>query len=251
MQDYEDLVQGAPAIAPSPARLTERVRSALHNRISTGQYPRRTRLPSERELAIEFNVSRPVVRSALARLRHDGLVESIKGSGTVVLREPASTPDAPGGGATVRDLQRCFEFRLLIEAEAAFHASLRAMPTLLDAIRGVLDAHDEALRRGETVRGQSFDFHRSVALASDNPYYVSALDFIADVPAFRIYLGRSYRVPDEHVRLAKVSSEHRHIFELIERREAGEARSAMRAHIESARDKFMECLPLVSPMPPG
>ena len=73
---------------------------------------------------------------------------------------------------------------------------------------------------------------------------MSALDLITNVPAFRIYLGRSYRVPDEHERLKKVSGEHRHIFELIERGEADTAKAAMRTHIEDARDKFMECLPL-------
>ena len=81
MQDADEPGRPEPLAprlaASSPVRLTEMVRSALHQQISSGQYPRRTRLPSERELAAEFNVSRPVVRVALAHLRSDGLVESI------------------------------------------------------------------------------------------------------------------------------------------------------------------------------
>ncbi len=40
------------------------------------------KLPSEYELCQQFQVSRPQVREALARLNHEGLVESIKGKGT-------------------------------------------------------------------------------------------------------------------------------------------------------------------------
>ena len=234
----------APPPAAAPARLTDFVHHALCDRINRGQYPRKTRLPSERELAADFDVSRPVIRAALARLRDAGLVQSIKGSGTIVVHETGFQSAAPEGGATVRDLQRCFEFRLLIECEAAYHAASRSPPLVLADVRNILDACDEARLRGQFEMGQSFDFHRAVAIASDNPFYVEALVQISRFTAFRIYLGRSFRVPDEDARLAKVSAEHRHILDLIERREAEEAKRAMRLHIERARDKFMECLPL-------
>src|SRR3712207_1624180 len=108
-----------PGLAP-PRRLTEMVHKALWERINRGLYPRNTRLPSERELAIEFDVSRPVIRAALARLREAGLVTSVKGSGTLVLHEPEPRIEATPPGTTIRDLQRCFEFRVLIEGEAAY-----------------------------------------------------------------------------------------------------------------------------------
>jgi DNA-binding FadR family transcriptional regulator len=230
--------------AAPPRRLTEVVHHALFERISHGHYPRNTRLPSERELSLEFDVSRPVVRAALARLREAGLVQSVKGSGTLVLHETASFPDIVPAGTTVRDLQRCFEFRVLIEGEAAYFASIRASAPTIARIREDIRASDAARLRGASEFGQSFDFHRAVAAASDNDFYVKALADICNVPAFRIYIGRSYKMPDEKARLSLVYGEHRHILGLIERREAEEARAAMRVHIERARDNFMECLPL-------
>lgn len=247
MRDRND-AGDAPAAGrsgfPAPARLTEFVLNALNERISGGQYPRRTRLPSERDLAIEFEVSRPVVRAALARLREAGLVESIKGSGSIVLREPASPLRMTNTGTRIRDLQRCFEFRLLVEGEAAYLAARRATPSLLDEIRQDLDSMAEALERGEAKRGDSFDFHRGIARASDNAYYLSALDLFSKEPAFQIYLHRSVGLPSAAAHVAKAADEHRQIFELVARGEAEEARIAMCGHIERARDNFMECLPL-------
>jgi len=107
-----------------------------------------------------------------------------------------------------------------------------------------LEASDAARLNGENKLGQSFDFHRAVAVASDNDFYVNALADVSKVQAFRIYIGRSFKMPGEETRLALVNDEHRHILDLIERREAEEARTAMRVHIERARDNFMECLPL-------
>ena len=95
------------------------------------------RLPTENELAVHFRVSRPIVRRALARLREDELVRSIQGSGTVVIYQAGDPASAGGNGmvqGSVRDLQRCFEFRLLIESEAAYLAALRHNPASLKRI---------------------------------------------------------------------------------------------------------------------
>lgn len=238
------LVAAGSVGSSPPRRLTEMVHETLCDRINRGLYPRSTRLPSERELALEFDVSRPVIRAALARLRDAGLVHSIKGSGTLVLHELSAQSDVASPGTTVRDLQRCFEFRVLIEGEAAYFASVRASQAALAEIKRAVDASDEARRNGETRLGQSFDFHRAVAIGSDNEFYVNALVEITKVPAFKIYIGRSFKSSGEQAHFSLVHDEHRHILDLIERREAEEARVAMRVHIERARDNFMECLPL-------
>lgn len=55
-------------------------------RIAAGDLPPGTRLPSERDLADEYRVSAPTVRSAIAVLRERKLVRTIHGKGTYVLR---------------------------------------------------------------------------------------------------------------------------------------------------------------------
>ncbi|MBE3576520.1 MAG: GntR family transcriptional regulator [Limnochordales bacterium] len=58
----------------------------LRHQITAGVLPLGGRLPSEREWARRFGVSRETVRQAIDQLRRDGLVESRQGSGTYVVR---------------------------------------------------------------------------------------------------------------------------------------------------------------------
>lgn len=56
----------------------------LRRQINTDQIPIHTKLPSERELCEQYDVSRITVRKALSQLAHEGLVRSIAGKGTYV-----------------------------------------------------------------------------------------------------------------------------------------------------------------------
>ena len=64
-------------------RVYEPVLRHRHRQIAPG-----SKLPAELELAALFDVSRPVVRQALDRLREDQLVDSRRGSGTYVRPSP-------------------------------------------------------------------------------------------------------------------------------------------------------------------
>lgn len=56
----------------------------LKERIETGVYRKGERLPTENELAKSYDISRHTVRQALVKLEFEGLIESIRGSGTFV-----------------------------------------------------------------------------------------------------------------------------------------------------------------------
>src|SRR5690606_35152563 len=64
--------------------LADRVYHIMHSRIANGAYAADHRLPSENELATELDVSRPVLRAALERLRGEGLIVSRQGAGSFV-----------------------------------------------------------------------------------------------------------------------------------------------------------------------
>ena len=72
--------------APSPHH--RRIAEALRRAIRSGVYPRGALLPSERELAEDFEVSRGTVRHALSTLRAEGVIASRRGARGVVLAEP-------------------------------------------------------------------------------------------------------------------------------------------------------------------
>lgn len=62
---------------------SERLRQHLVEVIDQGLEPH-SKLPTERDLATEFDVSRLTVRRALDRLEHEGLVYRVQGAGTFV-----------------------------------------------------------------------------------------------------------------------------------------------------------------------
>jgi len=240
---HEPTAKEAP---PHPVgRRTERVYQELLLGIREGRYRANSRLPTEHELAETFEVSRPVVRNALALLRREGLVRSVQGSGSIVLprHDPVEPMPEPSGGS-VRDLQRCFEFRLIIEGEAAHAAALRHTPQSLDRLSESIYAAHGATPPGPDRAFQTFDFHRAVALAADNAFFQQSLDLVEGSAGFRVYLSRRGRGTDSVSQVAQVNAEHIEIFRLIERRQAVEAREAMRSHIQRAYDHFMERVPL-------
>lgn len=62
----------------------ERITGWVQEEIESGRLRRGARLPSENELAEEFQVSRQTVRRALEELAENGIVEGRRGSGTYV-----------------------------------------------------------------------------------------------------------------------------------------------------------------------
>lgn len=80
-----------PLITPAAKEIATRV----FERIASGAYPFGTRIPAERDLAIEFNDTRATIRQALEFLATYDIVARRAGSGTFVsYRKPASKPVA-------------------------------------------------------------------------------------------------------------------------------------------------------------
>src|SRR3982750_85853 len=108
--------------ATGPAPLSLRLRRA----ILAGQFQPNERLV-EADLTSRFKLGRAAVRTALARLEQDGLVE----------REPVR-------GARVRSLSlaeaiEILEARAVLEGLATRHAARRATPTDVAALRATLE----------------------------------------------------------------------------------------------------------------
>lgn len=64
----------------------ERLRNILAERINTGEYPSGKKLPGDRKLSLEFNVSRGTVVESLELLVRERLIERIPCSGSFVIK---------------------------------------------------------------------------------------------------------------------------------------------------------------------
>jgi DNA-binding FadR family transcriptional regulator len=211
----------------------DQVYEALLTMLDQHPLERDTRLPGELELARRFEVSRPVLRQALARLRAEGRIYSRKGSGHYVGER--SRPDAPslnfGALTSVPDVQALLEFRLTIESECAARAALRRAPGERQEIRSRRRQYERAIGAGGLGIDEDIAFHLAIARASHNRFLTMTLVAIGEEARFGIRLVRSLSARPSASRLAEVCREHAAIEDAIAAGDAGAARTAMTAHL--------------------
>jgi DNA-binding FadR family transcriptional regulator len=224
------------------ASLAERVREQIVRLIERGEFPKNCKLPTEAELCARFGVSRPVIRAALAALRDQNYIRSAQGSGSHVIRGPEPGALRYPPVRTVADLERCYEFRIAVEAQTAHLAALRHTPKTLALIEEALHAADHAIELGAPELGAdlNFRFHRAVARATGNPFFVATLDSIPNLIGYGPVEVRNFGIADPIERMRAVGAEHRRLYELIRTRDAPGARAEMEAHIGAARLQMFE-----------
>jgi GntR family transcriptional repressor for pyruvate dehydrogenase complex len=225
---------------PKPASLVDRVFDRLSERINNGDYAPDAKLPGEHELAAMFEVSRPIVRDALGRLRKQGVVYARQGAGNFVATNARGTPAVGYAPVeTIADIQRCYEFRLAIEPVAAFYAAKRRDDTAVAEIAAALDQLQDATRHHLHRSDADFTFHKAVTDAANNHYYSSSMEALRQHVAVGMHLhGLSLLGPKQ--RLERVFDEHREIFEAIAAGDAEAASATMRHHLEGSRDRLFE-----------
>jgi GntR family transcriptional repressor for pyruvate dehydrogenase complex len=211
----------------------------LSQAIKSGSYAEDERLPTEHDLAAEFQVSRPVVREALQRLRDQGLIYSRRGAGSFVRQAGVRQPLGFGPLENIAGLERCYEFRLTLEPEAAAAAALRHDAEGLAEIDGALETMRDATVRDRHREDADFAFHSAIARASDNPYFATAMEALKDHIAVGMqFHGQSLKMTVDG--LAHVFEEHRSIREAIRERRAEAARDLMRAHLTGSRNRLFD-----------
>lgn len=231
---------GREALRPlQPGTLAGKVYGVFLQRIVTGLYALGQRLPSEHALCAEFGVSRPVLRAAMARLREEGWIQSRQGSGSVVLRGPENHPLGFNRIGTLADIQRCFEFRLALEPEAAAHAARRRGPEDLARIEAALDLLREATRDQKHREDADFAFHLAIAKGANNHYFWTTLKALHDHVAVGMKL-HGLAVSGPQSSLAEVYEEHRAIVAAIRAGEVEAARTAMHDHLSTSRSRLFE-----------
>lgn len=219
--------------------LADVVYDRIRRAISNGDYVEEERLPGENALANQFDVSRPVIRAALKRLRDDGMVTSRQGSGSYVSAAVAPKPMAFQPLETIADLQRCYEFRLTIEPAAAALAASRRSEADLAEIGKLLAQLRDATERRSHREDADFGFHLAITAAANNQYFETSMRALKD----HIAVGMKFHgLSLQTVRggLDHVLDEHAMIFQAIRDGAAEAARAAMLAHVAGSRDRLFE-----------
>jgi len=157
----------------------------LSGKLSMGQ-----KLPSERELALQLGVSRPVVHEGLVDLASKGLVSMKPRVGAVVndfRREGSITLlnsllNYHQGRISPEILQGMIEMRKLIEMETARLAALnRTREQLTELIKLVEEESRIKPEEIDALTEADFRFHHLIAMASSNVIYPLFLNSLKEV----------------------------------------------------------------------
>ncbi|MCB2076005.1 MAG: FadR family transcriptional regulator [Novosphingobium sp.] len=220
------------------ARVNDRLYQDLARKLivelKEGKYPVGGRLPAERELAQQYDVSRPTVREAIIALEVQGFVEVRVGSGAYVIQLPGKA-DIPGFDLSAFEIT---EARLLFEGDAAALAATQATDEELAEIAGLVD---EIARENRDPKGQEKAdraFHLAIARATRNSAIFEAIERLWDLRN----TSPEAALLHEKARTANVKpvlEEHTAVLRALEARDPAAARDAMRAHLAAVLDSLL------------
>ncbi len=178
---------------------------------------------TERWLESRFGGSRTPVRAALVRLEAEELVQ----------RDGRNWIVAP---IDLGEITALTEFREALETAAVRHACARATDADIDALQDLLNACEPDAPREEWHRVGT-DFHVEVARLSGNEFLVKAIS----AAMIKLSRARWLEVRTEEAR-GNAFAEHRHLLDLIRRRDAEAATQAICGHIRDTRDRLLRSL---------
>jgi DNA-binding FadR family transcriptional regulator len=126
------------------------------------------------------NVSRTVVREAVARLAAQGLITSRQGSGVYVAETAQYKPFQVTRDelAELADIIKLLEMRLALETEMAGLAAARRTTADIGAIRSALFDMENTFNDPQAAARADSAFHLAIARATQNHYYERLIDFL-------------------------------------------------------------------------
>jgi GntR family transcriptional regulator, transcriptional repressor for pyruvate dehydrogenase complex len=217
------------------SRLYEQIVKQIEESIEKGALKEGDQLPAERELALQFGVSRTAVREAVKALREKGLVEAYPGRGTFITSETSNTIRLSFDRLIKLEPREgtlhLVEVREILEPEIAALAATRVTEESLDELREAIKIMDSAKEDPDSFIEADLDFHLALGEAAANPLILSLIDSIVGVlREQRLSIFRVEGGPE------RGQYHHKRILEAIENRDPVGAREAMRAHLRQVRD---------------
>jgi DNA-binding FadR family transcriptional regulator len=208
------------------SRLYDRVAKGVAVQIKSGKFAIGERLPSERELALAYGVSRPTVREAVFALELDGLVEVRKGVGVFAI---AKSPR--GGEAAVTDIGpfELLEARRAFEGEACAVAASRIRDNDVEDLENLVQEIDYS---GDVLAAEDADrrFHIRIAEITGNSAMHAVVQMLWEArdrsPQYRFLTDKAHEA-----RVVPREDEHTQILDALRSRDPARAREAMRSHI--------------------
>jgi GntR family transcriptional repressor for pyruvate dehydrogenase complex len=221
-------------------RISDVVADQIKSLISTGNLLPGQRLPTERELAAQLNVSRPSLREALIRLEADGYLVSGGRGGLVVADITApviSNPLAELLLQNPRATRDLFELRHSLESISTAYAAERATPADLQKIGAAFEAFARCLSAGDDpnqLAEMDARFHLAIADGTHNVALIHVMHGIHGL--IQESMRKSHRLIncDDEIEKALLE-QHSAIHEAIIARDPERARLVAERHLRYVR----------------
>ncbi|WP_410216222.1 FadR/GntR family transcriptional regulator [Paracoccus sp. (in: a-proteobacteria)] len=212
--------------------MTQTIARRLQEMIRSGELKAGQKLPSQRLLAGQLNVSRPSLREALLTLETLGLVQTLPARGTFVLDPASRSHSTTWRYDDAYDLREVFQTRLLLEGQLCRLAATAMTPHTTEALRDAAQAFEEAWSAGDLLAHVEADLalHLAIAAACPNRMLSGLYRTVQQL------LTETQRQPIPNTdpdRMSQSIAEHRAIIEALERRDPDGSEARMQDHIRN------------------
>ena len=206
----------------------------LRDRLPAGSLKPGDRLISERELASQLGVSRPLVREALRALSMLGIVEIRDRIGTVVTRPDVSVLNDFFTFALAQQagmLDDVMQARVAIECQAIRLACERAGNADFERLQTALGKIAETIDTADAGGVADYEFHRTIVLASHSQTLAVLHNSMAGLLT-HVHRNRRELVQAFPSMKHYLIDDHRRIFEAVVARDPDRADATLRKHFE-------------------
>ena len=215
--------------------ISDKIARQIEENILSGGLNVGEKLPSERDLAEQFSVSRPSIREAINKLQAKGIISKIPGGGTYICETLGASFTDPLLELLVNNRDAAFdmlEMRYAIEGLSAYLAALRATQEDKEFIQKrfdeLLDAHSQQNTKVEAAC--DVNFHLSIAMATHNPMLLHIMQSLFNVLQKSISITLIDLFRDSSHR-EDIKDQHARVLDMILKNDAAAAKTAMQKHL--------------------
>jgi GntR family transcriptional repressor for pyruvate dehydrogenase complex len=217
--------------------LLDSVAKRMIQLLMDGHYQAGDKLPSEHELASQFNVGRGTIREAIKALAIVGFVRAERGKGTFVAnRSEFLVGPISLGFEPFANLESLIETRKLMEVHIARLAARRATRKAIAAVESHVAEMEKAARLGNMEEHAKADvaFHFAIAGASENILLSQFLTLIRNL--MQQWISAALLVAGV---AEEALSQHREILEAIRSKDEDQAAEAMARHLDAMGKRLL------------
>ena len=217
-----------------PKKVADAVLEQLRARLEDGSLAPGDRLPSERELAEQMRVSRPVVREAINMLVGQGLLDIRSRRGVFVRAASAAELGDPLTNLIGDSLDRLIELlevRRMLESQTAALAAEFASPRDIEELAAVIGEFERAHRDRGPGEGIDARFHGRIAQAAGNTVLMHLMMTLHTVLT-RSSLTVAARFQASDLYRETILQQRRGIFDAIRSHDPEAARARMQEHLD-------------------